>query len=95
VDAKAIMEAIVMLAAISIVLVYLPGMVYQATSAAPQVPSTGNLSQPQSPLYAAQGNTSANIAGSLTTVSVTPQLLAIVILLSVIMMLVHRGKSKD
>jgi hypothetical protein len=77
-----------MLAAVSIVLSYLPGLVYQATATAPSVPVS-------SPLYAAQGNTTANVGGALTTVSVTPQLLAIVILLSVIMMLVHRGKSSS
>jgi hypothetical protein len=87
-DAKQVMEAIIMLAAVSIVLSYLPGLVYQATSTAPAVPVNTSLS-------AAAGNTTANIAGALTTVSVTPQLLAIVILLSVIMMLVHRGKSKE
>jgi hypothetical protein len=87
-DAKQVMEAIIMLAAVSIVLSYLPGLVYQATSTAPTVPAG-------SALAAAAGNTTANVGSALTTVSVTPQLLAIVILLSVIMMLVHRGKSKE
>ena len=91
-DAKGVMEAIIMLAAVGIVLSYLPGLVYQATASAPQVPVDVNGS---SPLYKAQGNTTANIGSALTTVSVTPQLLAIVILLSVIMMLVHRGKKGE
>jgi hypothetical protein len=85
-DSKNIMEAVIILAAVSIVLAYLPGLVYQATASAP-VP-TINTS-----LYGAYLNTTANVGSGLTTVSVTPQLLAIVILLSVIMMLVHRGRS--
>jgi hypothetical protein len=88
-DAKQIMEAVIMLAAVSIVLGYLPGLVFQATATAPTVPATSVA------LYGAYGNTTANIGSGLTTVSVTPQLLAIVILLSVIMMLVHRGRSGE
>lgn len=80
---NAIVEGVIQFIVIAVLIVFVPGILY--------IVSTGTIQVPANTTYwAAQDNTSINVANGVQTVAVIPTILAIVLIIGVLMLLAMR-----
>ena len=79
----AVVEGVIQFVVISVLIVFVPGILYVVSTGAMQVPST-------SLYYPAQNNATINVVNGVSTISVIPTVFAIVLIIGVLMLLAMR-----
>ncbi len=82
-DDSAIVEGVIQFIVISVLIVFVPGILYVVSTGAIAVPTT-------SIFYNASTSTNTNVANGVTTVGVIPTIFAIVLIIGVLMLLAMR-----